>query len=400
MASGVNAYRGSPVLLPRPSRRASIVLAAAFAVAIAACRPVVAPAPSLPTAPTGALTAPVTVDVNPDPAITDNRVLDMPDPFVMGVDPSYCDDGSGPPAACFYAYSTQVLFNQTPVYRSSDLAHWEYAGSDNSDPDPWPNGAAKGNVAPWASAIGHWAPSVLFRPEQPLLRPDLPRARYVMWYTATSLVTGSAGFKCLGVAVADSPDGPFIDDETAPAYCQTALGGTIDPSTFVDSGGTPYLVYKSDGNSGTTVPNRLWSSQLTPDGRTIIPGTEHLLLEVDHTPLNWEQPIVEAPSLVSTPAGLFLFYSASYWESTGYKVAVARCDSPQGPCRRVYGTPLVGSRGVMVGPGGQTPFVDSSGTWWMAFHSWTAPLFTYGSGGQRSLRILPMTFPGGAPKVG
>jgi len=54
----------------------------------------------------------------------------------------------------------------------------------------------------------------------------------------------------------------------------------------------------------------------------------------------------------------------------------------------------------MLGPGGQTPFVDAAGSWWMAFHSWTAPLFTYGSGGERSLRILPMTFPVGAPKVG
>jgi beta-xylosidase len=376
------------------------VLAAALALALAACKPVVSAGPPLPVAPPGVEAGSVLVDTNPDPAITDYHVIDMPDPFVMAVDPSYCDHGAGPPAACYYAYTTQVYFNQTPVYRSSDLTHWEYAGVDNGDPDPWPDGGAKGNIAPWASAIGHWAPSVLFRPNQPLLRPDLPRARYVMWYTATSLVPGSAGYKCLGVAVADSPDGPFIDNETTPAYCQTALGGTIDPSTYVDSTGTAYLLYKSDGNSGASTPSRLWSSQLTPDGRMIVPGTEHLLLEVDHTPSNWEQPIIEAPSLVNTPAGLFLFYSAYYWESTGYKVAVARCDSPAGPCRRVYKTPLLATRGAMLGPGGQTPFVDRAGNWWLAFHAWTAPLFTYGSGGRRSMRILPLTFPVGAPKVG
>lgn len=376
------------------------MLATAFAVVLASCRPVVSAGPPLPAAPIGVTTAPVLVDVNPDPAVTDEHVLDMPDPFVMAVDPSYCDDGSGPPAECFYAYTTQVFYNQTPVYRSSDLTHWEYAGYDNSDPDPWPNGAAKGNIAPWASVVGHWAPSVLFLPNQPLLHPDLPPARYVMWYTATSVVPGTSGYKCLGVAVADSPDGPFIDNETTPAYCQTSLGGTIDPSTYVDSAGTPYLVYKSDGNAGAYAPDRLWSSQLTPDGRTIVPGTEHLLLEVDHTPSNWEQPIIEAPSLVNTPGGLFLFYSANYWETPNYKVGVARCDSPQGPCRRLYKTPLLASRGTMLGPGGQTPFVDSHGNWWLAFHSWTAPLFTYGSGGQRSLHILPMTFPGGVPKVG
>ena len=316
----------------------------------------------------------------------------MPDPFVLPVDPSYCADLAAAPPACYYVYTTQAVFYIiTPVYKSIDLVHWTIAGFDSpADTDGWANGDARDVPAPWADLVGHWAPAVLPRPAQ-------PGARFVMWYAAKSHVAGSAGVHCLGVAVADSPDGPFVDTSTAPAYCQPAIGGTIDPSPFVDTDGTAYLLYKSDGASGSS---RLWISTLAPDGRSLVPGTEHLLLDVDHTAGSWEQPIVEAPTMASTPAGLFLFYSAYYWQNPGYKIGVARCDTPVGPCWRVYRTPLVSSRGAMLGPGGQTPFVDSGGQWWMAFHAWGSPLTTYASGGQRMLRILSMTFPGGGPQVG
>jgi hypothetical protein len=54
----------------------------------------------------------------------------------------------------------------------------------------------------------------------------------------------------------------------------------------------------------------------------------------------------------------------------------------------------------MVGPGGQTPFVDGAGQWYLAFHAWSASQVGYGNGGVRTLRVLPMTFPGGNPAVG
>ena len=368
------------------SRRAFALLAFATVV-LAACRPV-----ALPNAPAGTAASSVLVDVNPDPAVTDERAVDNPDPFVLAVDPSYCDTGSGPPAACYYVYSTQVYFNITPVMRSSDLVHWQLAGIDSpADADPWPNGEARTSVSPWSDLFGHWAPAVLPRPSS-------PGARFVMWYAAQSHVDPTSGFHCLGVATADSPDGPFVDDATAPAYCQTDQGGTIDPSPFVDADGTPYLLYKTEGTSA--IPTRLWISQLSADGRSVVPGTEHLLLENDQRPGSWEFPVTEAPAMVRTPSGLFLFYSAYYWSSPSYKIGVARCDTPIGPCRRIYNTPLVESRGAMLGPGGETPFVSASGQWYLAFHAWTSPNVGYDSGGLRSLRILPLSFPSGSPSVG
>ena len=126
------------------------------------------------------------------------------------------------------------------------------------------------------------------------------------------------------------------------------------------------------------------------------------MLEVLPAP-SFEFPIIEAPTLIRAPDGtLFLFYSANNWFTSDYAVGVARCDSPIGPCNRIYSTPLLGSRGAMLGPGGQTPFRDASGNWQLAFHAWApadlqAPTL---DGSLRSLRILPLTFPGGNPKVG
>lgn len=378
-----------------PSRRAlTLIPAAVLIVAAGACRPVAPPPPPppLPTAPSGVAANPTLVDLDPDPAHVNEQVHDAPDPFVLAVDPTYCDSGSGVPAACYYAYTTQVYFNLTPVYRSSDLVHWELGGYDvPGDVDDWPNGAARGALAPWAAVVGHWSPTVLYRPGS-------PGARFVMWYSAVSNTGATAGFHCLGVAVADSPDGPFVDTSTTPAYCQTAQGGTIDPSPFVDTNGTPYLTYKTEG--AANVPTRLWVAQVTADGRSLASGTERLHLEVDRGSGSWENPIIEGPTMARTPAGLFLFYSAYHWETASYKIGVARCDAPSGPCRRVYRTPLVGSRSAMWGPGGQTPFADARGQWHLAFHAWVAPNVGYGNGGIRMLRILSMTFPGGNPAVG
>ena len=118
----------------------------------------------------------------------------------------------------------------------------------------------------------------------------------------------------------------------------------------------------------------------------------------------WESPIVEGPALMTNPTGgVFLFYSGNYWTTSSYADGVANCDTPTGPCTRTYTTPLLASRDTMVGSGGGSPF-EANGSWYFAFHAWEWPKVGYTSdsttNGQRSLRILPVTFPGGSPKIG
>ena len=88
--------------------------------------------------------------------------------------------------------------------------------------------------------------------------------------------------------------------------------------------------------------------------------------------------------MLSTPAtGIILLYSAGTFSDADYSVGAARCDTPLGPCRRIYSTPLLASRGAMFGPGGQTPFQLADGSWQLAFHGWEG-VVGYESGGVRS----------------
>jgi beta-xylosidase len=268
-----------------------------------------------------------------------------------------------------------VVYNPVPVWRSSDLVHWHLAGNDGSDGDPYPDGTAvdPASFSSWSQYFERWAPSVVQIGGQ-----------YVMWYAARSKASNR---HCLGVAVATSPDGPF-NDAKGP-YCRDAEGGVIDPSPFVDTNGKRYLTYKTEDGGG-----RIYAAELSGDGRTLL--REGFLLGNSG---GWESPRIEGPTLWWSPSGIFLFYSAGAWENGSYVVAVAKCSGPLGPCTRVYSTPVLPSRGGARGPGGQTPFVDAAGVQWLAFHSWTSPAVGY-PGGQRSLHLLHLSFPGGSPKVG
>ena len=371
-------------------RRLLLLFVAVAALALAACVPAPQPPPprggggggggaGLPPAPGGGAPGQVHSDTNPDPAVGAEswQVVDSPDPFVLRVDPSFCapDNGGVPPGACYYAYSTMVLYNPAPVWRSSDLTSWRMAGIDGSDADPYPDGTAvdPNTFGSWAEYFEKWAPSVFN-----------VNGQYVMWYAARSK---SSQQHCLGVARASSPDGPFTD--VRPPYCRNGEGGVIDPSPFVESNGKRYLTYKTEIYGGL-----IYAAELSGDGTQLL--REGSLLANGG---GWELPRIEGPTLWRSSAGLFLFYSAGDWQNNSYVVGVARCDGPLGPCSRVYSTPVLANRGSARGPGGQTPFVDAGGVLQLAFHAWTSGDVGYPNGA-RSLRLLPVSWPFGNPKIG
>ena len=82
-----------------------------------------------------------------------------------------------------------------------------------------------------------------------------------------------------------------------------------------------------------------------------------------------------------------------------YRVGVVRCAAVTGPCSAVYSGAVLASRGSMLGPGGQTPFRDADGDWWLLFHAWSAPHVGYPAGA-RSLHLLPLTLAGAEIRVG
>ena len=70
--------------------------------------------------------------------------------------------------------------------------------------------------------------------------------------------------------------GPYTAVGDAPLICHPTLGGAIDPSPFVASDGTMWLVWKNDGNS-IGVITVIWLQQLTPDGLSVASGPIYMV---------------------------------------------------------------------------------------------------------------------------
>ncbi len=279
---------------------------------------------------------------------------DFPDPFVLTVGAEY------------YAFSTNAAVGNIQLIQSSDLSHWTAVGD------------ALPKVAGWARPDTTWAPSVLQR-----------GATYVMYYTVEDQ---ASGVECVSEATATQPQGPYVDTSVAPLVCQTDIGGSIDPSPFVDAGGTPYLQWKSVGVTGQ--PATLWSQQLTPDGTALVGPAPAVLLQPTEA---WQHGVIEGPTLILWGGHYVLFYSANDWETASYAIGAADCAGPLGPCTELSGQPLLASAEGFSGPGGPSIFTDTQGNPWMAFHAWLPGHVGYPNSRSFFLRRISIT--NGVPQV-
>jgi beta-xylosidase len=279
---------------------------------------------------------------------------DFPDPFVLSA------------GGIFYAFATNSGPTNVQVMSSSDLARWQ------TQPDGLPN------LPSWAAPGFTWAPTVL------------PRGQgYVMYYTVRE---PAAGRQAISVAYSSRLGGPYVDDSSDPLIYQLSLGGSIDASPFVDADGSAYLVWKADANA-IQQPSSLWIQGLDADGLTLS-GQPTRLLGYD---AGWENPLIEAPSLVLAGGTYHLFYSANWWNTDGYAIGYAISANVLGPYTKVTTAgPWFASDDAVAGPGGQEWFTDSTGKWHMAYHGWAPSAVGYPSGA-RSLRLASVSFDGGIP---
>ena len=278
------------------------------------------------------------------------HAADFADPFVLRT------------AGRYYAYATNVGDINVQVMSSPDLVRWEHLGD------------ALPEVPAWASSGFTWSPSVLER-----------HGRYVLYYTVRHR---ESGLQSISVATGDSPTGPFVDTSSGPFMFQRALGGSIDPSPFVDADGFAYLLWKSDDNA-LHRPSSLWGCLLADDGLSLA-GDPVRLLGHDR---GWEVPLIEAPSMVRVHDTYFLFYSANWWESSRYAIGYATSESPLGPCvKATKWRPWMAGDLDAHGPGGQEFFTDGDGQLWMAYHAWMGGSVGYAGGGGRALWLSKVGF--------
>ena len=280
--------------------------------------------------------------------------FDFPDPAVVLVGRTY------------YAYATNSVAGNIQIIESTDLSHWTAVGN------------ALPSLPPWATPNYTWAPAVA-----------TIGGTYLLYYAVDVAGTGQ---ECISVASSSRPQGPFADKSTAPLECQKSLGGSIDPASFIDTSGTPYLVWKSGGPGSS----KIWSQQLAPSGTSFLAGTNPTSLLSPDQP--WEAGTVEAPDLVVTTGGrYYLFFSGNDWNSSNYAVGVATCTGPLGPCSDATASPILSSGAGVAGPGGESVFADTSGTFWIAFHAWIPG--AVGFPNSRDLYLRRLSFSGSVPAV-
>lgn len=155
----------------------------------------------------------------------------------------------------YYIYPTTDGINgwQSTLFHtfsSPDLIHWTDEGVILDFAD-----------IPWTGGVMAWAPSAVER-----------NGKYYFYYSGGRYgfnETGKDGGRNIGVAVSDSPNGPFTDIGHPLVPAGTKRGQMIDPQAFIDDDGTPYLYW---GNGGLYVA-KLAEDMISLDGEihTITP---------------------------------------------------------------------------------------------------------------------------------
>ncbi|WP_375770868.1 glycoside hydrolase family 43 protein [Archangium gephyra] len=247
-------------------------------------------------------------------------------------DPGVVHDGTQYIATCTSGNATDAF----PLRTSKDLVNWSAAGVI------FPSA----RKPTWAKS-DYWAPEI-----------HRVGTGYIAYYTARHV----DGKLSIGAATATSALGPYTDIG-APLVHDSAMG-MIDATTFVDTAGVRYLVWKADGNA-VGQPTPIYGQQLSADGKSLV-GTRRTLISNN---LAWEGGVVEGPWVVAKDGYYYLFYSGNAYYDGRYAIGVARATSPLGTYTKL-GAPILKTNGTWVGPGHGSVVHSPAGTTTMVYHAW------------------------------
>lgn len=231
------------------------------------------------------------------------------DPFVIQV-----EDGT------YYAYGTSDKIQATGylVWKSKDLITWEEAGV-----------AYMTKQGGWANK-DYWAPEVVYN-----------NNKYYMYYTARDRETKNL---CIGVAVSDSPEGPFIDATTRPIIGEEY--STIDANVFIEDSKI-YMYFVKDCSNNVVNgkhASEIYVVELDDDMVTL--KSEPILLLTPEQP--WELESGEwvwneGPTILKENDKYYLMYSSNPYFDKMYSVGYAVSDNPLGPFKKYENNPVLSS---------------------------------------------------------
>ena len=260
-------------------------------------------------------------------------VIDMsaPDPTVIRA-----EDGT------FYLYATEDMRN-VPIFHSANLVDWKLVGTaftDNSRPKWLPKG-------------GIWAP-------------DIQRVggKYHLYYAKS--VWGGEWDAGIGVAVSNSPAGPFVDRGCMFTSKQIGIQNCIDPF-YIEDGGKKYLFFGSF--------HGIYGVELTADGLHVKQGAK---------PREVAGTFMEATYIRRRGGYYYLFGSTGTCcegARSTYRITIGRSKSLFGPYVDKSGRRLLDNHynilldkdDSVLGPGHNAGLItDDAGNDYMFYHGFKA----------------------------
>lgn len=186
------------------------------------------------------------------------------------------------------------------AFSSSDLVNWtkhpEVLSVDNIE---W---------AKWAL----WAPSVV-----------QANGKYYLFFGAND-IQNNEQTGGIGVAVADRPEGPFVDALGKPLVGSIVNGAQpIDQFVYHDEDSDEYYMFYGGWSHCNVV-------RLSKDLLSVIPFADGEIYK-EVTPENY----VEGPFMLKRDGKYYFMWSEGSWGGEDYSVAYAVADSPLGPFERV-----------------------------------------------------------------
>ncbi|MCF0175470.1 MAG: family 43 glycosylhydrolase [Bacteroidales bacterium] len=251
------------------------------------------------------------------------NITSLADPFVLKD-----DDGT------YYMY---VTGKGCHTFSSKDLVHWTYCGK--------------------AIPSYSWGKSAFWAPEA-----FKYKGKYYLHYSSCEV---SNGPKRIGLAVSDSPKGPFVDVAKTPFYTHEKDKGCIDSHFLFDDDGSIYMYYSlaasenpADDTTGS-LKNRseIWVTAIKPDLSGPIENTALMLTKPEQS---WEHDPTaatywnEGATVLKHDGKYYLMFSANNYTKTVYAVGFATSDSPAGPFAKSDKNPVLtaaNASGRVSGPG-------------------------------------------------
>ncbi len=256
----------------------------------------------------------------------------------------------------YYCYATSFV-KGFHVWKSEDLEHWSAPKVCFIAPENY-----------WG-VKNFWAPEVVEH-----------HGKFVMHFTARM---ANGGLR-LGVAVSDSPEGPFTDVHGRPMF---DLGySTIDGSVLKYKGKN-YFYYSRDCSEnlvGDRLTSQLYCVELD-DTLTETVG-EHKLVTTPYLPFelhsekvekpSWKYPHIwnEGPCVMEVGGKLVMNYSANYYATNEYSICIAEAEDPFGPwIKHEEANPVLCARDGLFGAGHNAFFRTKDGDLMTSFHVQTNP---------------------------